>query len=158
MTFATKNKKWLIAGAVLGLFIITNPSISAFKEYRGTSSYSGLRRSSNFFIFSVYKEHSSRFVGILGNFFRSGSSYNQETNDTTKILSIQKDSLPVSNTSYINRVYLALKDNIKGFNKTPDEFKKAMKDSAYAARVYFALKENLTGFNKSKSEFMKLAR
>lgn len=58
--------------------------------------------------------------------------------------------------TYTQKVYNALKDNLQGFNKTPDEFTKAMQDPAYATRAYQALKENLTGFNKTPDEFYSL--
>lgn len=54
---------------------------------------------------------------------------------------------------YIDRVYSALKDNLQGFNKTPEEFKVSMQDSNYAAKAYAALKDNLTGFNKTPDDF-----
>jgi hypothetical protein len=63
-----RYKPWLIASGVLLLLIITNPSISAFKVYRGRDSYAGLKRSLNMFVFSIYEEHPNKFVGLLGNF------------------------------------------------------------------------------------------
>lgn len=56
-------------------------------------------------------------------------------------------------TPYIDKVYSALKDNLQGFNKTPEQFKQSMQDSGYAAKAYSALKDNLQGFNKSQDEF-----
>jgi hypothetical protein len=58
-------------------------------------------------------------------------------------------------TPYLDKVYSALKDNLSGFNKTPEQFKEAMKDSTYAAKAYGALKDNLSGFNKPQEEFYK---
>lgn len=60
---------------------------------------------------------------------------------------------PQQPTPYINKVYSALKDNLAGFHKTPQEFTDAMKDSGYAAKAYIALKDNLSGFNKSENDF-----
>jgi GNAT superfamily N-acetyltransferase len=55
--------------------------------------------------------------------------------------------------TYVDKVYAALKDNLAGFKKTPEEFKAAMKDSAYASKAYQALKDNLTGFDKAPDTF-----
>jgi len=55
--------------------------------------------------------------------------------------------------AYVDRVYSALKDNLQGFNKTPEQFKASMQDPAYAAKAYSALKDNLDGFNKTPDEF-----
>jgi len=55
--------------ALLIILIVTNPSISAFKAYRGRDSYEGLRKSSNWFVFSIYREHANKYLAILGNFF-----------------------------------------------------------------------------------------
>lgn len=60
-------------------------------------------------------------------------------------------------TPYIDKVYSALKDNLQGFNKTPEQFKQSMQDSGYAAKAYSALKDNLQGFNKSQDEFYQAA-
>jgi len=54
---------------------------------------------------------------------------------------------------YVDKVYAALKDNLVGFKKTPEEFKTAMQDSAYASKAYQALKDNLTGFDKTPDAF-----
>lgn len=54
---------------------------------------------------------------------------------------------------YIDRVHQALSDNINGFNKTPDEFKVAMKSPEYVANVHAALGDNLNGFDKSLEQF-----
>lgn len=63
------------------------------------------------------------------------------------------DQTPPQDLPYVDRVYTALKDNLSGFNKTPEEFRIAMKDSGYAAKAYTALKDNLTGFDKSENDF-----
>lgn len=60
---------------------------------------------------------------------------------------------PPGDPPYVDRVYSALKDNLTGFNKTPEQFKSSMQDSAYAAKAYTALKDNLTGFDKSENDF-----
>ena len=62
-------KKWhyCIIGALL-ILIITNPGVKAFEDYLGVNTYSGLRRTSNFFIFSFYKSDDYYFA-MAGNFF-----------------------------------------------------------------------------------------
>lgn len=64
-----KKLLFTIAGILL-LFIITNPSATAFKEYRGSSSYSGLRRSLNLFVLSKYTDRGNDFIGVFGNFIK----------------------------------------------------------------------------------------
>lgn len=64
-----KKKAFLIMGAVLLLFIITNPSVKAFKEYIGINTYQGLHRTHNFFVASTYLYNGSSYTGILGNFW-----------------------------------------------------------------------------------------
>ncbi len=69
----------IINAGVLLAFIITNPSVSAFKAHQGASSYDGLKRKYNFFLCSIYthtetwadgSEHDKgTYLGILGNFF-----------------------------------------------------------------------------------------
>jgi ribosomal protein L19E len=59
----------------------------------------------------------------------------------------------INQQPYIDRVYAALKDNLQGFDKTPEQFKQAMQDSGYASRAYAALKENVAGFDRSQDDF-----
>lgn len=63
------------------------------------------------------------------------------------------EQAPPQDVPYVDRVYAALKDNLSGFDKTPEQFKTAMQDSGYAAKAYTALKDNLTGFDKSENDF-----
>ena len=65
-----RKKLLIIAGAILLLFIITNPGIKRFKEFTGHSSYGGLRRTGNFIVFSVYKIESINeyYAGVFLNF------------------------------------------------------------------------------------------
>lgn len=62
------KKAILIPLGILCLFIITNPSVSAFKTYRGRESYQGLYRPVNLFVLSEYKDRGSEFIGVMGNF------------------------------------------------------------------------------------------
>lgn len=66
----TYKKKFLYTVAVILLIlIISNPGIKRFKEHEGYSSYSGLKRSQNWIIFSIYERSNKRYLGILLNFF-----------------------------------------------------------------------------------------
>ncbi|QEM03315.1 hypothetical protein DIU31_007180 [Mucilaginibacter rubeus] len=91
-------KPWLIALGVLLLLIITNPSISAFKAFRGRDSYSGLKRPLNLFVASVYKEHSKKFIGFFGNFI--DISNNPEVLTTPVVADTIKHDSTVYDTSY----------------------------------------------------------
>lgn len=78
------KKVYYIPIAILLLLIVTNPSMKAFKEYIGRPQRIDERitRKSNFLIFSIYTDdqngddfngvqgYHSKFVGVLGNFFR----------------------------------------------------------------------------------------
>ncbi|WP_419788884.1 hypothetical protein HDF19_02070 [Mucilaginibacter sp. E4BP6] len=63
------KKSLYILGGIILLFIITNPSISAFKAYIGSNTYSGLKRTTNLFVCSIYKHNGVDYFGITGNFF-----------------------------------------------------------------------------------------
>lgn len=57
-------------------------------------------------------------------------------------------------SDYISNSYRALKDNLGGFNKSEDEYRKLVTtDAGYRGKVYSALKDNLNGFNKTPEEF-----
>ena len=79
----SKRKKIILIslGCILGILIITNPSLSRFKDY----GYYG-RKSADFFLFSIYESETDHYVGshelwhhsyigIFGNFISVGSSY-----------------------------------------------------------------------------------
>lgn len=64
-----------IVAVIIIVLIITNPSVKDFKDYIGTSSYSGLSRKQNWLIFSVYEYDyhnysTSRYIAVFMNFFR----------------------------------------------------------------------------------------
>jgi len=71
LTKAAKNKIYIALAILLLLLIITNPSVSTFREHQGLSSYKGLSREYNLFICSIYEDYNSyqRYIGICGNFF-----------------------------------------------------------------------------------------
>lgn len=79
-------KKWhyIILG-IVAIFIITNPSVSAFKTFRGKASYEGLKRPVNLFVYSIYKDHGAEYVGVFGNFFRVYHEYTSSPIDSDKL-------------------------------------------------------------------------
>lgn len=60
-----KNKLLLSVGIILGMLIITNPSVHDFKEYVGNNKG---RRKYNLFLYSIYIDH-YEYLAIAGNFF-----------------------------------------------------------------------------------------
>jgi len=64
------KKQYYIILGIVAIFIVTNPSASAFKEYIGSSSYSGLQRTGQYFVCSVYQHEGVSYFGVAGNFFR----------------------------------------------------------------------------------------
>lgn len=63
------KKLYYTVGFLLLFLTLTNPSQKRFKEYLGEKSYSGLKRKSNFFIFSIYQVGSEIYLGAIWNFF-----------------------------------------------------------------------------------------
>lgn len=61
------HKQWYTL-AFLGVLVLTNPSIKAFKDYKGYSTYRGLYRKYNFLVGSIYETKENKFVGIAANF------------------------------------------------------------------------------------------
>lgn len=65
-----KRKIAIATGIGLFVFILLNPSIRQFKDYVGSGSYIGLKRTNNCFVFSIYKDQDeNEYVGTLSNFF-----------------------------------------------------------------------------------------
>lgn len=54
----------------LGILILTNPSIKAFKEYLGYNENEGISRKYNFMVCSIYKIGYTEYLGIGENFFK----------------------------------------------------------------------------------------
>lgn len=83
------KKKYYILLGILALFIVTNPSISAFKAYIGSSTYSGLKRTTNLFVCGLYKHNGETYFGMIGNFWKFNESRiritTQTSNDSVKI-------------------------------------------------------------------------
>ena len=63
-----KGYYWLLG--VLLLLIITNPSVKAFKDYLGKTSYINMRKENNFFVGSLYSYNGESYFAIAGNFFK----------------------------------------------------------------------------------------
>lgn len=80
-------KKLLYAlAAVMAVFIITNPSASAFKEHLGRTSYNGLVRERNYILFSTYEDKYShvRYRALLENFFEEPEVVQPVVDSATK--------------------------------------------------------------------------
>lgn len=81
-----KRKVLSILICIIFFLIFTNPSQTAFKNYLGYTSYDGLKKEKNFFMFSIYRDNSiqkviiyneeyhnnmdNKYLGIAGNFFQ----------------------------------------------------------------------------------------
>lgn len=74
------RKGWIIALAIIILFVVTNPNPRAFKDYLGYPSTSTVQRIYNCGIFSVYKipeghaDGGRIYFGIFMNFFDINSN------------------------------------------------------------------------------------
>ena len=60
----TNRKPLIIVGAVLAVFIVTNPSPASFESYSKISEH----RKINFLIASLYSCGQAEYIGVLGNF------------------------------------------------------------------------------------------
>jgi hypothetical protein len=69
---SVKNKILIALGIIILLFILTNPSMKSFKEYRGRDNTKGLRREQNWIVFSIYGDGNYKFVGVFKNFINIG--------------------------------------------------------------------------------------
>ncbi len=67
-----KHLFWAIPLILILLFVITNPSPKAFKDYGGYAEYYQFKRTSNWAIFSIYEdiETNERYFGIFLNFYK----------------------------------------------------------------------------------------
>lgn len=137
-----KHKILYAAIGVLALFIITNPSVTAFKTYRGKSSYEGLYRPTNLFVASVYKDGGNKYIGMVGNFWRVEKSEPQQITvvlpeiDSMKT-DTAKSSLPKALKLYNNLLKSGLTQQQIG---TPDNFIRVLEDSTKAMKLYANLK------------------
>ncbi|SDT56548.1 hypothetical protein SAMN05216490_4072 [Mucilaginibacter mallensis] len=166
MKLSRKNKILLGTGIVLLILIITNPSVSAFKTFRGRAGYEGLKRPVNLFLYSVYKDHSTEFIGLFGNFFRipppkpSDAYLAQLKVDSIKAADSVSDEMELRDSGIYNhlpykeQVYLDLKEYLTGFNTPKKDFFVKVKDKTYAMKVYSALKDNIKGFNETPNQFL----
>lgn len=80
MKLTKKQKIYAGIAAFLFLLIITNPSVTAFKTYRGLNTYKGLKRPLNLFVYSIYQEDEfdedgdfikdgDKYLAVFGNFW-----------------------------------------------------------------------------------------
>jgi hypothetical protein len=64
------KKRWYyIVIGIVAVFIVTNPSIKAFKDHLGRTNYEYLSCKYNFFVCSIYLDDQQEYLGITGNFF-----------------------------------------------------------------------------------------
>ncbi|WP_419801339.1 hypothetical protein [Mucilaginibacter sp.] len=166
-----KSYYWIVG--ILLFLIITNPSVKAFKDYLGNTSYLNLRRENNFFVFSKYRFREKSFFAIAGNFFNITyikkplplpvkkpieNSISTTTDTFTNYLPPPppKRNIGILSLPYKSRIYLALSDNVPGFHTDYDTFNLATQDKGYVLGIYKILKKNINGFNRSEKEFLKL--
>lgn len=152
------KKLLYITIGIVAILIVTNPSITAFKSYRGKETYEGLRRPLNFWVCSVYRDKGSEFIGILGNFWRVTQHYS-----ATGVSTIDLDSARMSDTSIhtssdkLLMLYKELKsnENIKGIPSDYSRFKAVMENPVKAKRLYDTLKasDGVSGLPDTYSEF-----
>lgn len=135
-----KRKILYAAIGVLALFIITNPSVSAFKDHLGRASTAGLMREHNYFLFSRYKNmpNGDEYNGVVGNFWRV-----EKQKAIAEIIPI--DNLidtsahePKAIKLYHNLLKVGLSTEQLG---TPDDFIKAVSDSTKAMKLYANLRK-----------------
>jgi len=106
-----KRKPLLITAGILLLFIITNPSVSSFKTYRGRSGYNGLSRPINLLVASVYDDGGRRYIGVMENFFKITSEPTQTSHLSEIPVSKPERKLSVSEFArLIKTKYPAYKD------------------------------------------------
>lgn len=64
------KKVSLFIGAIILIFIITNPSLKSFNEFQGDGRNYNQKRISNWGVFSVYENtNGNKYLGIFMNFF-----------------------------------------------------------------------------------------
>lgn len=159
------KKPWLIAGCIVLLFVVLNPSLKNFNEYQGDK---GGTKKMNFIVCSVYQEGNENYVGILSNFLQipkheshsayvpppptDGVTYVHVDSDITE----KYDNPKRVNVhgDYISRTYQAIRDVTTGFDQPENKYRNSMINSvSYRHRIYSVLKENLTGFDKTIKQF-----
>lgn len=64
------KKKWLVTFAIILIFILLNPTIRDFQDYKGLSKTKtvGIRKKFNFLVCTIYEYHDTYYLGILKNF------------------------------------------------------------------------------------------
>lgn len=103
------------------LFVLTNPSLSSFKEYKGldpkhASDY--VRRDINLFLFSVYEDRVERgkYIGVFGNFIGLSKSVDMER--------ASADSSRIADSTHASWVADSTERLIQSINEAPayDEY------------------------------------
>jgi hypothetical protein len=144
------KKRYYIPLAILLLLIITNPGIKSFKDYTGVNTFSGLRRTSNFFVCSIYDD-GDRYFAIAGNFFKINPPLqevnpfeDQSENDTTRMRDtslmpaafIPDTSSDKYKRFYNNLIKLGYTEKNLGIFQN---FKEKVSIKKYAVKLYRAL-------------------
>lgn len=60
--------KYAVSLIILGVLVITNPGVEAFKIYLGKTTIHGMKRKFNFFLFSIYNYDNTDYFAFCGNF------------------------------------------------------------------------------------------
>jgi hypothetical protein len=87
--FKMKNKRYYILGAVILLFVFTNPTPSDFRNYLGIGYQTKISRAANILLFSIYEKDSRSYIGILKNFFHFNSKQERDLIDAAHEKAVQ---------------------------------------------------------------------
>lgn len=102
------KKGWIITLVIIGMFILLNPSIAAFKEFLGVSSYDGIQRNYNFLLCSIYEHDQNKYLGVGANFIQIKKVERIEPpKDSTTIAPIVSDQKPID--PYLFKLHFQLK-------------------------------------------------
>jgi hypothetical protein len=62
-----KKSKFISAAAcIVAVFLVTNPSLQAFKDYLGVAYSQGISKKTNLFVLSFFQRHEDQYIGLLG--------------------------------------------------------------------------------------------
>jgi hypothetical protein len=144
------KKGWIITLIIGGVFVLLNPSITAFKEYLGINSYDGIQRKYNFLLCSVYEYDQNKYLGIGANFIQVKKVEKIEPpKDSTSIAPIVSGQKPID--PYLFKLHFQLKKD-KLFKGSYRDFESIYSNNHSIDSLYNFLKTSrLT--EKSKEEF-----
>ncbi len=108
----------IVFAVILLLLIITNPSVKRFKDFIGSNSSKGLRRTSNWVLFSYYKDNTDdKYFGILLNFFHINNTFKNENEIKEDSTAVSPDTTSINDINTNNNKKMDDSD----FNKVFDE-------------------------------------